>query len=189
MIAPGRTPTHVMIVAHPDDETLFGGQELLNGEGWHVVCLTNCDNAARANRFRLAMAFAGATYDLWDYPDRPGWSRDSMSAESAWRPLLEGLKERLTGILTSPTPRRVVTHNGNGEYGHAHHKIVHEIVRNLAPPAHIEVFAVGKREIPTALLRQKLSMLALYGDFITKTERAKLSEWIRKGTTAPYLSS
>jgi len=182
------TPTHVMIVAHPDDETLFGGQELLNGDAWHVVCLTNCGNIARANRFRLAMAFAGATCDIWDYPDRPGWSRDAASAESAWQPLLGALKERLTGVLTCRTPRRVVTHNRDGEYGHIHHKMVHEIVRNLADPARIEVFAVANRELPPSLLELKLGMIALYGDFITKTEIAKLSEWIRKGTTAPFSS-
>ena len=35
--------TKLMVVAHPDDETLGGGAHLTEG-GWFVVCLTNGDN-------------------------------------------------------------------------------------------------------------------------------------------------
>ncbi|HDR7646817.1 TPA: PIG-L family deacetylase [Bacillus mycoides] len=34
----------LMIVAHPDDESIFWGAALINENGWKVICLTNGDH-------------------------------------------------------------------------------------------------------------------------------------------------
>lgn len=44
----------LMIVAHPDDETIWGGKHLLEGH-YLVVCLTNGDNVKRKNEFMNIM--------------------------------------------------------------------------------------------------------------------------------------
>src|SRR6187399_1797175 len=40
----------LMIVAHPDDELIFGGAELVSKPGWKVVVVTNCTQGS-ANLF------------------------------------------------------------------------------------------------------------------------------------------
>ena len=47
-----------MIVAHPDDETLWGGAHLKSGN-WFVVCLTNHFTDVRKNEFKSVMEKAG----------------------------------------------------------------------------------------------------------------------------------
>ena len=42
---------NVMIVAHPDDETIWGGMHLLKDKCL-VVCLTNGDNEIRSKEFK-----------------------------------------------------------------------------------------------------------------------------------------
>ena len=41
----------VMIVAHPDDELIFGGAELIQNKGYKVICITNQDNIQRKKEF------------------------------------------------------------------------------------------------------------------------------------------
>ena len=41
-----KEPESLMIVAHPDDETIWGGSHLLKGH-YLVVCLTNGNNEKR----------------------------------------------------------------------------------------------------------------------------------------------
>ena len=45
-----------MIVAHPDDETLWGGANLLK-ERYFVVCLTNGYDLIRSNEFKEILKF------------------------------------------------------------------------------------------------------------------------------------
>ena len=39
-------PESLMIVAHPDDETIWGGSHLINGN-YTVLCITNGNNKKR----------------------------------------------------------------------------------------------------------------------------------------------
>jgi hypothetical protein len=61
--------TKLMIVAHPDDESLFGGEALTSSRGWLVVCVTNASNPTRRAEFVKAMSLAGADYLVLDHPD------------------------------------------------------------------------------------------------------------------------
>ena len=47
---------NVMIVSHPDDETLWGGVNLYKDK-YFVVCLTNGFNLKRANDYRQLLKF------------------------------------------------------------------------------------------------------------------------------------
>jgi hypothetical protein len=49
--SPARLVDKLMIVAHSDDETIFGAHALLSSPGWMVVCAT-CQASSRFNIFR-----------------------------------------------------------------------------------------------------------------------------------------
>ena len=57
-----------MIVAHPDDEILWGGANLIR-DRYFVVCLTNGDNLPRANNFREIMKFTNNSGIILNYPE------------------------------------------------------------------------------------------------------------------------
>ncbi|MCL2675431.1 MAG: PIG-L family deacetylase [Firmicutes bacterium] len=108
----------LMIVAHPDDETLWGGGKLLTG-GWFVVCITNCKSKIRSHEFERVMEFsgnAGVMYGFWD-------------GYAPWRKkTVRKLTRKLSEIVGYRTWKKIVTHNRWGEYGHPQHKRIHRIV-------------------------------------------------------------
>lgn len=55
---------------------------------------------------------------------------------------LESLKERLRPYLQTGV-KRVVTHNNWGEYGHYQHRLVNQVVRELAVEYALDVYALG----------------------------------------------
>lgn len=64
----------IMIVAHPDDETIFGGTQLLQEKGWLVICVTNGDNQVRCGEFTKVMKKIDAHFEIWNYYDE--WDGD-----------------------------------------------------------------------------------------------------------------
>ena len=58
----------VMITAHPDDETLWGGGHLIEGE-YLVVCMTHGWNPKRRTAFEQTMRTTNDKYLILDYPD------------------------------------------------------------------------------------------------------------------------
>jgi hypothetical protein len=55
-----------MIVAHPDDEVLFGGSQLITEKNWKVVCVTNGNNTKRSFEFGSVMKLLNLDYEIWD---------------------------------------------------------------------------------------------------------------------------
>ena len=54
----------LMIVAHPDDEALFGGAELLtHSKEYKVIAVDESHNHVRKGEFKASMAFIGI--DEW----------------------------------------------------------------------------------------------------------------------------
>lgn len=101
-----------MVVAHPDDETLWGGGVLARYQGFDVFC---CSIPARDPE--RVLAFCGAMKMLGHHPFiLPNFDRGPT------HPL-----ERLD-LLQLDRYDVVITHNEDGEYGHAHHIQVHRHV-------------------------------------------------------------
>ena len=105
----------LLVVAHPDDETLFFSAALLNlkNKPWRVVCVTDANadgfGKKRALQFKKACKMLGVqAYEQWDFPDIYVQRLD-----------LKKLKEKL---LELPTPLEVYSHGVTGEYGHPHHQ-------------------------------------------------------------------
>ena len=111
----------LMIVAHPDDETLWGGAHLLEG-GWLVVSLTHGSDPVRSAEFSAAVTASGNTPLMLDYPDKVNLRRDS------WTEVSGGIEADISTLLELREWQTVATHNPAGEYGHIHHKLTNALV-------------------------------------------------------------
>jgi LmbE family N-acetylglucosaminyl deacetylase len=122
-------PSKLMIVAHPDDESLFGGEALTSSAGWTVVCVTNGTSEERRREFIAAMTSIGANYTMLSHFDHLNSGNFSPR-----------LGEQLAALIAEFPYEIVVTHNERGEYGHPQHRAVHREVRRLAGPRPLYVF-------------------------------------------------
>lgn len=107
----------LLVVAHPDDETIFFGGLLQREKSlpWKVVCVTdgNADGrgAERSDEFsRATKLFGVKKTEHWNFPD----------LFPNRLPITE-ITERLS---TFAPPKEVYTHGPIGEYGHPHHQDV-----------------------------------------------------------------
>ena len=127
----------LMIVAHPDDETLWGGGHLAQG-GWFVVCLTNGHNQIRNVEFYNAMRTLGANAIILSYPDKTDGKRDSWGEVKKW------ILEDINTVVGYKNWDEIATHNPDGEYGHVHHRMISqyttEVVRSKGLLSKLQYF-------------------------------------------------
>lgn len=119
-------PKNLMIVAHPDDEVIFGGAHLLN-EKYTVVCITCGKVDYRVNEFTEVMSKTEDDYIMLGYDDRV----NITGPISDWSYQYDDIYASLKEIIESEDWDKIVTHNPDGEYGHLHHKLTSEIVTNI----------------------------------------------------------
>jgi LmbE family N-acetylglucosaminyl deacetylase len=97
-----------VVVAHPDDETLWCGGFILEHPGWswHLVTLCRAHDPDRSPRFRRVVARLGATGALGDLDDGP-----------EQRPLPPGeVEDAVASLLSDRAFDVVLTHGPRGEY-------------------------------------------------------------------------
>jgi LmbE family N-acetylglucosaminyl deacetylase len=137
-------PYRLLVVAHPDDETLFFGGLLITtarkGPPWKVICVTdgNADGhgQARRDQFRAATrAMAIKDIEHWDFPDVYEQRLD-----------VTRLTERLRALPGKP--REVYTHGVLGEYGHPHHQDVCAAVFKAFGGARVPVWSAAYNCFP-----------------------------------------
>lgn len=114
----------LMIVAHPDDETLWGGGHLKQG-GYFVMCITNGQNKRRAAEFRNAIKESGNDGIILYYPDKINGKR------SDWKQVWNKITDDVKFVMEFKDWKEMVTHNKDGEYGHNQHKALHKIVKQV----------------------------------------------------------
>lgn len=113
----------LMIVAHPDDESLFGGGQLIVEGNWKVVCVTNGDHSVRRAEFERVMFITLSRSEIWQYYDEQ------------FTPLKEKeLDKDLNRVVHEQKWEKIVTHNEEGEYGHLHHKQIHKVMKKIVGP-------------------------------------------------------
>ena len=113
-----------VIVAHPDDETLWAGGTILSHPNWRwfVVCLCRESDKERAPRFHKALKALKAEGIMGDLDDGPEQN-----------PLDEKLLEReIIQLLPPANFDLLITHNPTGEYTrHLRHEEVSKAVIKL----------------------------------------------------------
>ena len=156
---------YLIIVAHPDDETLFFSGLLQSSPQYtyKVVCVTNGDadgmGSLRAKQFREACQKQGALFEQWDFPDVYEKRLDQNL-------LQKKLKE------LSPCAK-VYTHGIIGEYGHPHHQDVSYAVHQVFQE---KTYSIAHNCYPNELITLTASQYKLKQDILSTTY---LSETIR----------
>ena len=72
-------PESLMIVAHPDDETIWGGSHLINGN-YTVLCITNGNNKKRKKEFMNVMEKTHSKGIILSFPDKTKGKRDNWKS-------------------------------------------------------------------------------------------------------------
>jgi LmbE family N-acetylglucosaminyl deacetylase len=149
----------LMIVSHPDDEILFGGNELIthNGE-YKVVCIDYGDDPIRSKEFKKVMELAGVIeYEhLYGYKGGEDYIR---------RHLLDYMRKLL---IYEKDWKKIVTHNEVGEYKHPRHIALHDIVVGILRGYgrdrewNLWVFGKGKISLSEKQVKEKQKLLDIY---------------------------
>lgn len=125
---------NLMIVTHPDDETLWGGAELINNN-YLVVCITCGSNKKRNNEFIKVMKKVNNKYISLNYPDKTNGQRDN------WKKSYSKIEKDLKNIIEYKDWKKIVTHNPNGEYGHEQHIMTSNIVTKFTNKNNLYYFS------------------------------------------------
>ncbi|MFA5849170.1 MAG: PIG-L family deacetylase [Bacteroidales bacterium] len=116
--------TVAVIVAHPDDETLWCGGTILSHPSWSVFVMTLCraSDQNRAPKFYEALEILRAQGKMADLDDNPG--QKLLDENLVQETILDLLPEKHFDI--------VITHNPDGEYTrHIRHEEVSKAVIKL----------------------------------------------------------
>ena len=146
------TTNNLMIVAHPDDETFWGGAHLFNSEylnksepfkssgkivnsNYLVVVLTNSWNSVRSNDLAKIMNVTNNKYLILSYPDvrLDGRGKNGKYYYEAddWTTCKSGLNKDIELLLNYKKWDVIVTHNPDGEYQKSHHKMTSKAVTDI----------------------------------------------------------
>jgi LmbE family N-acetylglucosaminyl deacetylase len=148
----------LVIVAHPDDETIWMGGLMLRHPdwAWRIISLSRGDDPDRAPKFRMAVRVYGATSAISDLDDSPilaSLSQDlheikDRIRETSSKFQIPSSKTQIpdskfqvrnpTPGTRHPTPETgnlydmVFTHGAHGEYErHLRHEQVHRVVKEM----------------------------------------------------------
>jgi LmbE family N-acetylglucosaminyl deacetylase len=107
-VSPGRRCRAAVVVAHPDDETLWcGGYILAHPEvDWRIVTLCRGSDLDRAPKFRLVLDQLGAVGEMADLDDGP----DQVPLP------IEQLQQTIARLLAGDSYSMILTHGPIGEY-------------------------------------------------------------------------
>jgi len=163
-LASGRTA--LVIVAHPDDETIWSGGTIskYHQVRWTILVLCRASDPDRAPKFqRVAKHFQaeGIIADLED--------EGLLNIKQSIKPIKMIIKERLAGRSFD----YCFTHGANGEYGHERHRSVHLAVKQMFEVGQLpskELWNFNYKKITKFKLAPKLN-----SDLIVKLTKAEYS--------------
>ena len=124
----------LMIVAHADDETIFGGKVLMEEPGWTLVCVT-CNEQKRWRNFQKVAKLIGGTaikFGLQDVHYEPWPQKDQQRFAKA-----------IFHLFQTTSFSEIVTHNPYGEYGHPQHQQVFQWAAGFVKKVPLYVFSAN----------------------------------------------
>jgi hypothetical protein len=111
----------LLIVAHPDDETLWGYHQLKDSKFWKILCVTNATNNTRVNELKNIAIYFDTALEIWNYQDSA--FHYNMHPQ---------LYKDIAYEINKPNVKMVLTHNPLGEYGHIQHIKVSNVVLTVS---------------------------------------------------------
>lgn len=121
---------NIMIVAHADDETIFGMNELHNGEKWLlIICTNSIDGRIGVTRKDIP----GVIQMSKDYNfNLIVIQHCDIYEEKVINTRFDiTVYNYLKKYLMKQKWKRIITHNKDGEYGHTQHILVHRMVSHI----------------------------------------------------------
>lgn len=114
----------IVIVAHPDDETIWMGGLVMDNPDvrWTIFSLCRASDRDREPKFRRVCGHLGANPLMSDLEDE-GVMRIKESVPV--------IKKLILGNLKNKKFNYIFTHGANGEYGHPRHKGANLAVKEL----------------------------------------------------------
>lgn len=114
----------LIIVAHPDDETIWLGGLILKYKNldWTIFSLCRARDQDRSPKFFKVCKYYGARGLMADLDDE---NRLTL------KQTLPVIKKIILTKLKNKKFDFIFTHGANGEYGHPRHKGVHQVVKQL----------------------------------------------------------
>jgi len=107
-VIPGPRQRVAVVIAHPDDETLWCGGYILDHPefDWRVVTLCRASDPDRAPKFRRVLEELGAVGEMADLDDEP----DQVPLP------IEQIRETIARLLAGNSYSLILTHGPKGEY-------------------------------------------------------------------------
>lgn len=147
-------PNKLCIVAHPDDEVLWGGANILLESGWKLIVATNKNHKKRSLECKRTAVLSG----IWEvsmYNCKDEFDDDKDYISNCYL-------DKVLKKLSKQKWDLVLTHNKDGEYGHIQHKQVHHLVKKHFPNA--KTFQYTNKKLNKTLLENKRLVHKLYAD-------------------------
>jgi len=110
----------LVIVAHPDDETIWmGGTLLINKNKWNTTIISLCrrDDKDRAPKFKKVCKILKAKNHISNLED-----------EKLNKIPVDEIIKRIKKFKPNKNYDYIFTHGKNGEYGHKRHKEIHKAI-------------------------------------------------------------